>query len=331
MKILISGGHLTPALACIDYIQKKYEEDEIIFVGRKFSSESGQPAQEERELSKRGLKFITLATPKFQSHKKLDLVIKLPSLAIAIFKSIQIIKNYKIDVFLGFGGYLSIPLAIAAKITKTPIVIHEQTNSLGIANKLISSFAKKVALSQNIKDIEINDKFVITGNPIRADLLKITKKPDWIGREPKKPLLYITGGNQGSQTINKLVANSLKQLQQNFFIIHQLGNNKQSFNTGENYYAREWIEEKELAWILQHADLAISRSGANSVEELKYFAVPTLFIPLPNARNNEQFYNAKKIENIGGAIILNQSKVNNKETTTITKSPPPTGMPALER
>jgi len=309
MKIIITGGHLTPALACIDFIQKNHPNDEIIFIGRKFSQENGKLAQEENEIKRRNIKFLPLSSPKFQSHKTFNLLIQMPKLTKAIIKSKQIINWEKPEVFLSFGGYLSIPVSLAAKLTNTKIIIHEQTSELGLANKIASLFANKIALSQENSKYLNNKKFILTGNPIRESLVKKTSAPNWIENFNKKPILYITGGNQGSEIINKLVKQSLEKLLENFIIIHQLGNSYKT-TSKKDYYARSWIEEKELAWILQNADLALSRSGANSVQELQYFAIPTLFIPLPTARNNEQLHNAQKIEKLGGALILEQEQAN---------------------
>ncbi|MEN8253422.1 MAG: UDP-N-acetylglucosamine--N-acetylmuramyl-(pentapeptide) pyrophosphoryl-undecaprenol N-acetylglucosamine transferase [Patescibacteria group bacterium] len=310
MKIIITGGHLTPALACIDFIQKNHPGDEIIFIGRKFSQENKQLSQEKTEIKKRTLKFLALSTPKFLSHKTLNLLIQMPQFIRAILKSKQIIKVNRPDILLSFGGYLSLPVAIAAKLTKTPIIIHEQTSSLGLANRIISHFANTVALSQEIKKYKNHKNFSIAGNPLRSSLIKKANKPNWLEHDERKPLLYITGGNQGSQIINKLILESLEDLLKDFNIIHQTGSSKNNFKNNKNYYSKAWIKEKELAWILQNTDLAISRSGANTVQELQYFAIPTLFIPLPTARNNEQLDNAKKLEKFGGALILEQKRIN---------------------
>jgi UDP-N-acetylglucosamine--N-acetylmuramyl-(pentapeptide) pyrophosphoryl-undecaprenol N-acetylglucosamine transferase len=325
MKIIITGGHLTPALACIDFIQKNHQADEIIFIGRKFSQKNGQLAQEETELRKRNIKFVALETPKLATQQLSHLLANLPQLAIAVLKSFKIIKSHNADVVLAFGSYLSVPVAIAAKLANIPVVIHEQTSRLGLANKIISHFAGKVALSQENQSYQNQAKFVFTGNPLRATLTDKTIKPNWIKTNSHKPWLYITGGNQGSAIINQLVGEALLPLLENFVVIHQVGNPHQlrnylaelnlkrqtlPANLQADYYVRPWIEADELAWIMQHSDLALSRSGANTVQEFQYFAIPTLYIPLPNSRNNEQLNNAKKIVETGGALLLQQSQVN---------------------
>lgn len=324
MKILISGGHLTPALAFIDFVQAHHSQDEIAFVGRKFSQAGNlQTANEQTEITKRHLPFYFLDSPKLQHGLKHNLSL-IKDFYSAINQAKSLIDQIQPDVMLSFGGYVALPLAIAAHFKKIPVVTHEQTMTLGIANRLIGLLAQKIALSYEPK--KLTPKTIVTGNPLRPNLLKSAPKPSWFATTDNLPILYITGGNQGSHFINNLVAINLPILLSNFIVIHSTGKahlkhhdyqdlvakkSKLSPVLQQRYCVREWVDEIELAWILNHANLAISRSGANSVQELGFFVIPTLFIPLPIARLNEQFKSAEKLAKAGAAIMLDQANLQN--------------------
>ncbi len=300
MKILLSGGHLTPAVAFIDYYKNKQSETEFVFIGR-------SNTQEKPEIEKRKVPFYALKAPRlYLRFFSIPLIIdKLIKSSLAARK---IIAKEKPDLFLSFGGYVAVPIALAAYSQKIPIITHEQTMSMGFANRLISLFAKKVALSFPSK-LAKKDKFVVTSNPMRQSLEKRGKAPAWL-KEKKLPILLVTGGSQGARAINKIVTRALPELSKKYQVIHQTGKTPSNeFPQMDNYYPREWLEEQELAWVLQNAELAIARSGANSTQELKHFTIPTLFIPLPHARNNEQYLHAKSLADKQAALLLEQKKL----------------------
>lgn len=327
MKILISGGHLTPALAFIDYIKDKHPEDEIIFIGREFSkSDKSQESREKIETKKRSVPFISFNSPRLSSNSLLNKMLVLPSLALAILNCLFILLQNRPNIFVSFGGYLAIPVTIAAWIMRIPIITHEQTRTIGIANQIIAKFANHVALSYSDSLSYINFKnTVLTGNLIRKNIFqKQPQKPVWLTKTDK-PIIYITGGSQGSEIINNTIAQILKPLTKDYILIHQCGgktknrdylselvNQKKSLSLkAQNYYlVKEWITEEELAFILKNALFCISRSGANTVEELALANMPTIFIPLPFSHNDEQLLNAKALSDNDMAILLEQKNLN---------------------
>lgn len=328
MKIIISGGHLTPALAFIDFIKKNYPRDEIIFVGRIFSQTKLQQfAQEKKEVSQKGIRFIPLKA--IRISKTRSFIQKLTTLAI-FFKSVLaswlIFIKEKPTILISFGGYLAIPLTIAAKLTKTPIITHEQTHCAGIANQLIARFAQKVAISHpsSAKYFPLN-KTVLTGNLIRPELLKkTTKKPKWINQALLKPILLITGGNQGSWIINQTIKESLIELTKDWTVIHLCGQasskrdykkelslaiKKLPITQQKNYYVVEWANAEDIAWVYNHAQVAISRAGANTTMELTIKKIPTIFIPLPFSHHDEQNKNAQFLVNQRAAELIPQKQL----------------------
>lgn len=325
MKILLSGGHVTPALAMIDFIQAKYPgKHELVFVGRLFSQEKlGQKAIEQDEVGKRGVRFIPFTAPKLTKHAWLDVLRGIVVFPKSVFQAATILRREQIDVFLSFGSYFAVPFALAAKCMGVKIVTHEQTVGMGKANQCIARLADSVAISHEAtrKQLASDKKVVLTGNPVRARLFaKDLKKPTWFLQE-KLPVILVMGGNQGSFAINDSIQKSLTELLTRFVVVHQCGRAnalKNSFaeleaarqalpiELQDRYIIKEWIEDEDLFWLYQYASFAISRAGANTVLELSLAPLPAILIPLPATYQDEQLVNAQEMQRLGGALILSQ-------------------------
>ena len=202
MKILISGGHLTPALAFIDFAKANHPQDKIVFAGRQFSQDRlKQKAVERREVEARGVKFISFSSVSADLNTWLDIFIKPLKFISSLVKANKIFVQEKPDLFLSFGGYLAVPLAIMAKLRKIPIVTHEQTKVAGKATQFIGQMADKIAVSfEKTKYLNSLEKVVVTGNPLRPAIFnEKIKQPSWYKSDSNLPLLLIMGGNQGSK------------------------------------------------------------------------------------------------------------------------------------
>lgn len=323
----MTGAHLTPALAMIDYIQEKHPEDDLVFVGRLYSQERlKQKAVEKAEIEKKGIKFIPFEAVKFVNSGFVSGLKSLYFFPTTVKEARSILKKEKIDIFLSFGSYLAVPFAIAAKSLKIPVVTHEQTIAMGKANQFIASMADEVAISyrETINYLK-KDNFTLTGNPVRKRIFaKDLKKPSWL-KTDKRKIILVMGGNQGSFVINRIVKSILPELLEDYVVIHQCGRANEIKNypkelkayrkklkkeLRDKYFIKEWISEDDLFWIYQHANFAISRAGANSVLELSLAPLPAILIPLPNAYNDEQNKNAEMMENLEGAIVINQKALN---------------------
>src|SRR5258708_2330619 len=200
MKILISGGHLTPALAFIDYALEQ-GKDECVFVGRRYAQvDQGQKSHEQDEARSRKVPFIPFNSGKFSSHSPLQFLTLIFRLPLAVLWARRIFGREKPDLFLSFGGFLALPLAIAAFLRGTPIVTHEQTRVVGIANRFIAKIATAVAVGHRDTVILFPaEKTVWVGNPLRRHILNPhPRTPNWVIDQVTKPILYITGGSQGS-------------------------------------------------------------------------------------------------------------------------------------
>jgi UDP-N-acetylglucosamine--N-acetylmuramyl-(pentapeptide) pyrophosphoryl-undecaprenol N-acetylglucosamine transferase len=324
MKIILTGGHLTPALAYIEYCKKNDSNAELFFFGRTFSQSNKQQKSVEKEtVTAFDVPFYSIDTPKLTLWLPWKIVVFLFEYILSILKTVQHLIKIKPDCILSFGGYLAVPIALLGYILRIPIVTHEQTVTAGRANLFIGSLAKKIAISyEQSKHYFPSRKVVVTGNPIRSSLLTPQKeKPKWLITQSKKPILYITGGNQGSHIVNTVTKQIIRQLTRDFVVIHACGRQTTTINYEQElqqaarklpsthqgrYFVRTWISTEDLGWILHNACLAISRAGANSIQELTVTQVPSLLVPLPFSYNNEQMLNAKTMAETGGAVVVAQ-------------------------
>lgn len=328
MRILLSGAHLTPALAMIDYIKQNHPEQQLFFVGRLYSQENlQQKAIEKIEVEKRGVKFIPFTASKLTQPSFFSQINALLNFPHSVALARQILLAEEIDLFLSFGSYLAVPFALAAKSLKIPVVTHEQTVVMGKANQFIAKFADKVAISHEAsRQYSKRKDLVLTGNPVRSKIfVKNLAKPNWLPVACPK-LILVMGGNQGSFVINDLIKNNLEILLNRYCLVHQCGRANKIKNSFQElsllkkhlpkslqakYFIKEWIEEEDLFWLYQHAQFAISRSGANAVLELTLASLPAILIPLPSAKLNEQLINAQGLQRINGALILQQEQLSN--------------------
>lgn len=320
-SILLTGGHLTPALALIEYLQETKSEVDIVFVGRLYSQDrTRQLSQEKVEVEQRGVQFVPLTSPRLSGA--VSLLTKLGPFIKSLSQANDILKKYQPSAVVSFGGYLAVPVALMAWLRGIPVVTHEQTRTVGIATQIIGWVARKIAVSfpETLNELPIT-KAVLVGNPLRSELLQKPTKPSW-APSASLPLLYVTGGNQGSLWLNETIAHLLPKLVEEWIVVHQCGNATTEHNSKEHletlrselsrshqerYIIKEWFSATELAWLYRHAAVIFSRAGANTVQELQHFAVPSLLVPLPNSRRDEQFLNAQHLAELGGAVILDQN------------------------
>jgi UDP-N-acetylglucosamine--N-acetylmuramyl-(pentapeptide) pyrophosphoryl-undecaprenol N-acetylglucosamine transferase len=324
MKILITGTHLTPALAVIDEL-KNQSNIELVYIGRNTTMEGDSSRSvESKVFDDLGIKFLPLVTGRLQRSLTPYTLFSLFKIPVGFMQAIYYLFYEKPDVVLSFGGYVSVPVVICSWLLNIKIIIHEQTLFFGFSNKICSYFADVIAVS--FPQIKLPDKrMIFTGNPIRKEILEPSvttdqeiKKIIILAKKESKPLILITGGNQGSHFINNLVIKDLKKIVEMGYIIHQTGDSKykdfdeleefkKSLPKPEKYLVRKWIDGKDFGYILKNTDLSISRSGMNTLQELAFFGIPTISIPLPNSINNEQTINAKYFEKAGSTKTFFQS------------------------
>lgn len=326
MKLLIvagGGGHFAPALAVIEKLPKDWE---VAVVGRKYTFEGDQALSLEYQTAQKlGIKFIAITTGRLQRTFTLRSFNSLVKVPVGFFQALKVLKTYQPDVLLSFGGYVSLPVALAAKSLGVPIVVHEQILGAGLSNKLVAKFAQKVCVSwKESAKFFPDDKVVLTGNPIRR--FNATKNPDEkILKDVKddRKLMYVTGGSGGAHAINLLIEECVESLLKKYQIIHQTGDAK-NFNDFDRlekkkanlspelqkrYMLTKFVDSVNVLQILEKADLVISRAGINTITELLYFSKPSLLIPLPYGQHNEQLTNALFVKKIGLAEVAEQKNL----------------------
>lgn len=321
MKILITGAHFTPAVAVIEEL-KKINNIEIIYVGRKTTQEGDSyPSVESKILPAMGVKFTTIVTGRLQRMLTVNTIPSLLKIPVGFLHAIYIILTQKPEVILSFGGYVAVPIVIAGWLFSVPIIIHEQTLVSGLANKISSYFADKIAVSFEENEYK-KEKVILTGNPLRSTVLSVNSGSNEniyqnllrLAKKENKPVLLITGGNQGSHFINNVVEKTLEKLTKLAFVIHVTGGNKyRDFERlvslqNDRYIVKKWIDS---SWgeIMGKADLIVSRAGINTLSEAAYLGKPILLIPIPYLYKDEQNENAKFFANLGLAQILLQNEL----------------------
>lgn len=298
-----TGGHLFPGIALAKHIKKTLPESEIIFIGTEKGIENTVVEKEGFEL-----KLIDIAGIKGKGFKeKIKSIFKIPS---AINQSLKIIKEFEADAVIGLGGYASGPAVIAAWLGNYPVFIMEQNSIPGITNRILSKFSSKIFTTFTSSHKYFSKtKVVHTGNPVREEIKNIT---------PKKHLkdnfnILVFGGSLGAKKINETLvktANDLKDIK----IVHQTGKltydvTKASYNEikNTNVELTTFIDDMSIAY--QNADLVICRAGATSIAEIAIANKASILIPYPFATDNHQVVNAKELVNLGGAIMIEESKL----------------------
>jgi UDP-N-acetylglucosamine--N-acetylmuramyl-(pentapeptide) pyrophosphoryl-undecaprenol N-acetylglucosamine transferase len=314
MKILLAGGgtagHVEPALAVARAWIKKHPDDQISFIG-----------------TKSGLENTLVPAAGFQLHHipKVSIARKLsPSLLKVPFQLFSSINRTRallkgVDCAVGFGGYVSAPVYIAAALTRTPYVIHEQNARPGWANLLGARFTSHLAISYPVAASAFK-KAELTGLPLRADVLAALDKAssNWrtaradakreiasrYGLSPVQPLVFIFGGSQGSQAINAVISQSRATFEsRGISLLHGVGKNNALPESNSHYRALNYIDDMALCYLA--ADLLIARSGAVTCAEATTLSRYSLFIPLPIG-NGEQSLNAQSLVRAGRAEIIEQ-------------------------
>ena len=227
-------------------------------------------------------------------------------------------RDLKPDVIFSKGGFVSVPVVLAGKKNKIPVIIHESDMTPGLANKLAIPSATKVCCNfPETLNYLPKDKAVLTGSPIRQELLSGNRIAalDLCGFTADKPVILVIGGSLGSVAVNTAVRDALPELLETFQIVHLCGKGKldESLTNQKGYKQFEYISN-ELRDIFALADIVISRAGANAICELLALRKPNLLIPLSaNASRGDQILNARSFERQGFSMVLEEESTN-KET-----------------
>lgn len=228
----------------------------------------------------------------------------------------RLLKKLKPDVVFSKGGFVSVPVVFAAKHCHIPAIIHESDITPGLANKLAIPNAYKVCCNfpETLKYLPA-DKAVLTGSPIRSELLSGNRKHalDYCHLTPDKPVILVVGGSSGSQFINEIIRGILPELLKTYQVIHLCGKgNLDKSLHGTAGYAQFEYANQELSDMFALADIVISRAGANSICELLTLHKPNILIPLSaSASRGDQILNARSFEQQGFSVVIEEENLSN--------------------
>ena len=304
-----TGGHIYPAVAIANELKSRFPEAEFLFVGAKDKMEM-------QKVPQAGYAIKGLWISGIQRKLTLDNAMFPFKLLSSMWNSFRIIKSFKPDVVIGTGGFASGAVLKVASMLNIPTVIQEQNSYPGITNKLLAKKANKICVAyENLERFFPKDKMILTGNPVRQDLINEASKSEAIAYfklDANKKTLLVLGGSLGARRINQLIEKELDfLLSQNIQIIWQCGklylNDYSKYNEKENVQVVAFIDRMDLVYAA--ADVVISRSGASSVSELCIVGKPTIFIPSPNVAEDHQTKNARAISDKNGAILIKESEL----------------------
>jgi UDP-N-acetylglucosamine--N-acetylmuramyl-(pentapeptide) pyrophosphoryl-undecaprenol N-acetylglucosamine transferase len=308
-KIIMTGGgtagHVTPNLALIPKL--KENGFEIKYIG-------SIDGIEKEIITQNNIPFFGISCGKLRRYFDVKNFTDPFKIIKGIAQSIKILSKEKPDIIFSKGGFVAVPVVIAASIKKIPVVAHESDMTPGLANKLSEPFCNKLCVTfrESLKFIKGN-KGVLTGSPIREEMLhgdKVNGKK-MCGFTDSKEILFIMGGSLGSRLINEEVRKNIDELLREFNIIHICGNGNIDKNliNKTGYKQFEYVNE-ELPDFMGTADYIISRAGANSIFEFLALRKPTLLIPLSKkSSRGDQILNSKSFEKEGYALMLEEEDI----------------------
>ena len=301
-----SGGHVMPALTLIERIKMERPELRIEYIG----SYKGI----ERELAVgRNIPYHAIHTGKIRRYLSLENIIDQFKVVMGLFQSLWLLAHYSSSrtVIFSTGGFVSVPVVIAAWITGKKVYVHEQTARIGLANKIASHFAEKFFISfEETRRFLPAGKVIFSGYPLRDSLYcRDIERVEIQGQclnDVHKPLLMVTGGGNGSVLMNDLVLKHFEKLKERFVILHQIG--KQDFERFATRADKDYLPVQflsaEMVDCMKLASVVVARAGAGTVCEIMALKKKCLFIPLKIAQKNEQFHNAMEAKRrIGSAVI----------------------------
>lgn len=305
-KIILTGGgtagHVTPNLALLPSLRK--EEFEIHYIG----SYNGI---ERRLIEDAGIPYDGISSGKLRRYFD----IKNFSDPLRVLKGYgqakRLMKQYHPDIVFSKGGFVSVPVVLAAKHYKIPVIIHESDMTPGLANKICIPAAKKVCCNfPETLNYLPKDKAVLSGSPIREELLTGDRLSglQYAGLSANRPVILVIGGSLGSVTVNHAVRSILPKLLSQFQVIHICGkgNLDESLIGTSGYVQYEYVD-KPLRHLFAAADLIISRAGANSICEILALRKPNILIPLSAAASRgDQILNANSFAKQGFSTVLEE-------------------------
>lgn len=311
-RIVLTGGgtagHVTPNIALIPTLKR--EGFEVHYIG-------SYDGIEKKLIEEMGIPYYGISSGKLRRYFDLKNFSDPFKVIKGFSEAKKLLKKLQPDVIFSKGGFVTVPVVIAAKRCSIPAIIHESDMTPGLANKLAIPSATKVCCNfpETMKYLP-EGKSVLTGSPIRKELMEGSKEKAlrFLGFTNNKPVIMIIGGSLGSVSINNAIRDNLDVLLQKFQIVHLCGQGKldTSLENKKGYRQFEYIK-KELADIFALSDIVISRAGANAICELLALRKPNILIPLSAAASRgDQILNARSFEKQGFSVMIEEENLSNE-------------------
>ena len=325
MKIMFvaggTGGHINPAIAVANEVKRIEPNAEILFVGT-------EGRMETRIVPNAGFELKTLKMNGFSRNMSLSGIKQNLETAYLTLKASsdakKIISEFKPDVVVGFGGYVTGPVVRTAVKMGVKTAIHEQNAFPGVANKALAKLVDKVMLTSAAaeKYMKCKNPPVVTGLPVRREIIKTDRDfaRATLGLKNDDMLVLSMGGSLGADAINNAVVTMLTTLkdEKNICFLHSTGKygkwvgeklkeNGVAYGKGTNIEIREYIDNMDIC--LPACDIVISRAGASSISEIAILGKPSILIPSPNVAENHQFHNAMTLAENDGAILIEEKNL----------------------
>lgn len=310
-RIVLTGGgtagHVTPNIALIPKLKEKGYD--VHYIG-------SYDGIEKKLIEDIGIPYYGIATGKLRRYFSLKNFTDPFKVVKGLSEAKSLMDKIKPDIVFSKGGFVAVPVILAAKSRKIPCIIHESDMTPGLANKIAIPKATKVCCNfPETLDKLPEGKAVVTGTPIRKELFEgdAAKAMAFCGFKDTKPTLLVIGGSTGSVRINEAIWACLDDLTKDYNIIHLCGKGKtnEQYNNVSGYVQYEYIKQ-ELCDMLALADIVVSRAGANVICELLALRKPSVLIPLSlEASRGDQILNAKSFDKSGYAKLLMEEDVNN--------------------
>ena len=319
MKVILSGGgtggHIYPAVAVAEALQRRLgDKVDILFVG-------AEGKMEMEKVPALGYKIAGLPMAGIQRRLTLKNLLVPFKVIDSIAKAKRIVKGFKADVVVGFGGYASAPVLWGAQMLGVPTVIQEQNSYAGVTNKILSKRAKRICVAYEGTDKFFpKEKIVMTGNPLRGSFSSETGRElkdealKYFGLSSEKPVVLILGGSLGTRTLNNVMKENVDRIvaegkieviwQNGKFYDREMSEFMKNRNS-DGIWRGAFIDRMDLAYAA--ADVVVSRAGAGTVSELCLVGKPTVFVPSPNVAEDHQTKNAQALVAHDAAIMIADS------------------------
>ena len=325
MRVIVAAagtaGHINPGLAIANEIIRREPDSEIIFIGTTRGLENDL-------VPRAGYELKTIEAYGLSKKISIENIRKMCATLRATSKARKIIKEFKPDIIIGAGGYICGPVVWAAHKEKIPVILHESNAFPGKAVKMLAKKAEAVLISfeEARKRIPNAKKIVYTGTPVKIEKKDYTKEEKErilkeLNLDCNMPIVLKFGGSQGAQKINEAIIGIIEEkMNKNYQIIWATGSKQ--YDNIKNELANKNIDIEKIknAKILPYiynmeeimnvSDIIVARSGAMTITEISNLAKPSILIPLPNVSQNQQFYNAKVLADIGAAEIILNDELN---------------------